>query len=393
MQPVKEYTFDNFIVGSSNKFARMAAKAVADKPGETYNPLFIYGESGLGKTHLLNAIYNRISEQAPDTTISMRSADELTWQIVSALKSKQEELWYADLLSVDILLVDDMHVLVGKKATQEEIISLIRALVDRGQQVVMTSSVPSAKLPWFERGIRTGFEWGLFADIQPLDAETSKSIVLDKAARRGVQLSEEAVDNIVSRTNGEVRRIEGLINYALAEEKLMIKSYDLPNADCLRSFIKKYKGSIVGKELTAYRCSTDEGITPDPLVLSFGELSFIVDYYYLNELSIRVLDTALVEEDPTLNILYSDIPESRNVHHCCPLRTDHPFVGLKAEDLWFVVGRKNTIRDLLIRFEGDNVLMVCADYSFAGEGFMMIHKEVVPDSNRRNIPLPPGWKI
>ena len=144
MQPVKEYTFDNFIVGKSNQFAFTAAKAVAGKPGETYNPLLICGESGLGKTNLLDAIYNKVSAQLPDASISIFTADELIKMMVRTFKAELEKMWYADLLSADILLIDDIHTLVGKRATQMEFVSLLHAFIDRGSQVVMTCSV----LPW-----------------------------------------------------------------------------------------------------------------------------------------------------------------------------------------------------------------------------------------------------
>ena len=118
MQPVKEYTFDNFIIGKSNQFAFMAAKAVAEKPGKAYNPLIIYGESGLGKTHLLNAIYNRIHESTPDIVVFMYTTDELTLEMVHAIKAKQTNAWREKTRSADVLLIDDAHVLMGKSATQ-----------------------------------------------------------------------------------------------------------------------------------------------------------------------------------------------------------------------------------------------------------------------------------
>ena len=221
MQPVKEYTFDNFIVGKSNQFAFMAAKAVAEKPGETYNPLLIYGESGLGKTHLLDAIYNQVSAQLPDVSIGIFTADELIKKMVRTFKAELEELWYADLLSADILLIDDIHTLVGKRATQMEFVSLLHGFVDRGSQVVMTCSVLPKEMPYFDDTIRKDFTWGLFADIQPLDSETAKSIILHKAERYGLRLAEEAGEYIATSEVREVRRIEGIINRLQAQRELM----------------------------------------------------------------------------------------------------------------------------------------------------------------------------
>ncbi len=212
MQPIKEYAFDNFIVGKSNKFAYTASKAAADKPGEVYNPLFIYGNSGLGKTHLLNAIYNQAADLMPDATIILLSAEELSIRIVSSIKAEQNELRYADLLSADMVLIDDMHPLAGKKATQLEFVSLVKALVDRSRQVVMTCSAPPHELPWFESEFRMDFEKGLFADIQPLDSETAKSIIHYKAEKRNLHLSEETIDYMAYHVVREVRTIEGNLN-------------------------------------------------------------------------------------------------------------------------------------------------------------------------------------
>ena len=172
MQPVKEYTFDNLIIGESNRFAFMAAKAVAEKPGEAYNPLIIYGESGLGKTHLLKAIYNHIHELSPDFSVCMVPADELTQEMVNAIKAKQTNEWRQSILSADVLLIDDAHVLAGKQNTQAEYVRLIRACVGKKNQVVLTASIDPDKLPVLESSFRADYERCLFADIQPLDIET-----------------------------------------------------------------------------------------------------------------------------------------------------------------------------------------------------------------------------
>lgn len=227
MQPVKEYTFDNFIVGKSNQFAFTAAKAVADKPGETYNPLLICGESGLGQTHLLDAIYNQVSAQLPDASISIFTADELIKMMVRTFKAELEKMWYADLLSADILLIDDIHTLVGKRATHMEFVSLLHAFIDRGSQVVMTFSVLPLEMPHSDDTVRNDFNWGLFADIQPLDSETAKSIILNKAERSGLRLAEDACEYIDNNGVREARRIEGIINRLQAQRELMGSFIDL----------------------------------------------------------------------------------------------------------------------------------------------------------------------
>lgn len=227
MKPVKEYTFDNFIVGKSNQFALTAAKAVAEKPGQVYNPLFIFGESGLGKTHLLNAIYNQIRESSPDAVVLMFTADQLTMEIIKAYKAQQPTAWYEKIRTADVLLIDDVHLLVGKSATQAEYVSLLRSFVQEKRQVVLMSSVEPDMLPVLESSLRSDFDWCLLADIQPLDTETGKLVARDKAARCGLQLSEEALDYISSHANGEVRRLEGVINRLHAEKELLVSNIDL----------------------------------------------------------------------------------------------------------------------------------------------------------------------
>lgn len=227
MQPVKEYTFDNFIVGRSNQFAFAAAKAAAEKPGLVYNPLFIYGESGLGKTHLLNAIYNHIHASSPNAVVFMLSAAELTMEMVKAVKTKQMNEWHKNMRSADVLLIDDAQLLMGKSGTQAELVSLLRSCVQEKRQVVMTASAAPERLPVLKSSLRSDFDRCLLADIQPLDTETCKLIARDKAARCGLRLSEDALNCISSHANGEARRLEGVIKRLHAEKELLVTDIDL----------------------------------------------------------------------------------------------------------------------------------------------------------------------
>lgn len=227
MQPVKEYTFDNFIVGRSNQFAFAAAKAAAEKPGLVYNPLFIFGESGLGKTHLLNAIYNQIRKSSLDAVVFILTADQLTMEIIKTYKAQQPTEWYEKIRSADVLLIDDVHLLQGKIGTQAEFVSILRSFVPEKRQVVLTSSVEPETLPVLESSLRSDFEWCLLADIQPLDTKTCRLIARDKAARCGLRLSEDALNCISSHANGEARRLEGVIKRLHAEKELLVTDIDL----------------------------------------------------------------------------------------------------------------------------------------------------------------------
>ena len=227
MRPVTEFTFESFITGKTNAAAYAAAKAAAERPGENCDPLFLYGGSGLGKTHLLNAIRNRIRETAPDRSVIMLTADELTGEMVTAIRAGQTDAWRAKLCAADYLLIDDAHVLLGREATQAELLSLVRACVRKGCRVVITASAGPDLLSTLGSGLREASEKCLFAELRPLDAETCGQVARDRAARCGIRLSEEMLEYIVSHAGGEVRRLEGIICRLRAGSELMGLSLDM----------------------------------------------------------------------------------------------------------------------------------------------------------------------
>lgn len=220
MQPVKEHTFDNFIIDKSTQFAFLAAKVVADKPGQHYNPLFIYGENGLGKTHLLNAIYNRVHEQNPDAVICILSAEEIVQMMSHTISAKQRDSWNEYFHATDMLLIDDAHILVGNETLQKEFVSILSCYVEKGKQAVMTSSVPPERLSILESSLRVDYKCSLLADIQPLKLETCRVIALDKAVRQGLWLSEESLEYVALQAKGKVHRLERIISRLHAEKEL-----------------------------------------------------------------------------------------------------------------------------------------------------------------------------
>ena len=190
------YTFDRFIVGSSNRFAHAAAVAVADNPGKTYNPLFIYGNSGLGKTHLLLAIGNAIHEREPQRQIAYIKGDEFTNQLVHSIKNGTAEEFRSKYRNVDLFLVDDIQFIAGKQSTQDEFFHTFNSIYEAGHQIVITSDRPPLEMATLDDRLRTRFEWGLMADIAPPDLETRMAITRNKAAQLGLILSDEAVEHI-----------------------------------------------------------------------------------------------------------------------------------------------------------------------------------------------------
>ncbi len=206
-----EYTFENFIVGNSNKFAHAAAYAVAMNPANSYNPLFIYGGSGLGKTHLMKAISETIRSSHPDYHILYMTSEDFTNELIEALKYKSTEEFRSKYRAVDVLLVDDIQFLAGKVQTQEEFFHTFNTLYESGRQIVLTSDRPPKEMLRLEDRLKSRFESGLLADIQPPDYETRVAIVRTKAARLGIPLSQEAIAYISENIKANIRQIEGIL--------------------------------------------------------------------------------------------------------------------------------------------------------------------------------------
>ncbi len=215
------YTFDHFIVGNSNRFAHAAASAVAENPGKTYNPLFIYGNSGLGKTHLLLAIGNAIHERWPNKSIVYIKGDEFTNQLVRAIKSGTTEEFRNKYRKVDLFLVDDIQFIAGKQQTQNEFFHTFNSIYEAGNQIVITSDRPPLEMATLDDRLRTRFEWGLMADIQPPDLETRMAITRNKAAQLGLMLSDDAVAYIADNITDNIRRLEGVIKKLTAYKEIL----------------------------------------------------------------------------------------------------------------------------------------------------------------------------
>jgi len=229
------YTFDNFIVGASNKFAHAAAIAVAEKPGTTYNPLFIYGNSGLGKTHLLRAIGQAINEKDPSKKIAFIKGDDFTTQMVKSIKEGTAEEFRKKYRQVDLFLVDDIQFIAGKQQTQNEFFHTFNNIYEAGHQIVITSDRPPVEMNLLDDRLRTRFEGGLMADIQPPDLETRMAIIRNKAAQLGLMLSDEAVVYIAENITANVRQLEGVIKRLTAYKEIL---NDIINIDSVKRAIK-----------------------------------------------------------------------------------------------------------------------------------------------------------
>ena len=235
----EEYTFDRFIVGSSNRFAYNAALAVAEDPGKSYNPLFLYGESGLGKTHLLYSIYHTIKEHHPDYQIIYIKGDEFTNELSEAIRLRKTDAFRQKYRDKDLLLVDDIHFIAGKEQTQEEFFNTFNNLYEAGRQIVLTSDRPPSDMLRLEDRLRTRFEWGLMADIQPPDYETRCAIITNKSILLGLNLPLDIIEYIAQNITANVRQLEGTIKKLMAYRDLMGNEINDENASrAIRELIR-----------------------------------------------------------------------------------------------------------------------------------------------------------
>lgn len=206
-----DFTFENFIVGSNNKFAHAAAQAVAANPSGAYNPLFIYGPSGLGKTHLENAIRLEIQKNHPDYNILYVDGEAFTNEIISAIRDNSTTEFHQKYRQADVLLVDDIQFIGGKDSTQEEFFHTFNTLFNAGKQIVLASDRPPKEIKSLEERLRTRFEWGLTADIQPPDFETRVAIIKRKANLLGMDLPEDVCEFIANKLKSNIRQLEGAV--------------------------------------------------------------------------------------------------------------------------------------------------------------------------------------
>ena len=232
-----EFTFDTFIVGPSNKFAHAASMAVASKPASLYNPLFIYGNSGLGKTHLLYAIRNEIGRTNPKMDIIYIKGDEFTNELIEAIRHGTTGEFHQRYRRADVLLVDDIQFIAGKDSTQEEFFHTFNTLYEAKKQIVLTSDRPPKDIQTLEERLLTRFEWGLTADIQPPDFETRIAIIKRKAELLKIDLPDSIVEYIANRLKNNIRQLEGAVKKIKAYHLLNGQPYTIQTAQAAISDI------------------------------------------------------------------------------------------------------------------------------------------------------------
>ncbi|MGC5049331.1 chromosomal replication initiator protein DnaA [Micrococcus porci] len=260
------YHFDTFVIGSSNRFAHAAANAVAEAPAKAYNPLFIYGESGLGKTHLLHAIGHYARRLYPGLRVRYVNSEEFTNDFINSIRHDEGASFKAVYRNVDILLIDDIQFLADKEATVEEFFHTFNTLYNNNKQVVITSDLPPKQLSGFEDRLRSRFEWGLITDIQPPDLETRIAILRKKAEAEGLVAPPEALEYIASRISTNIRELEGALIRVTAFASLNRQPVDIELAEqVLKDLITDDAAQEITPELIVHTTAEYFNLTIDEL--------------------------------------------------------------------------------------------------------------------------------
>ncbi len=241
-----KYLFDTFVIGSGNRFAHAASLAVAEAPAKAYNPLFIYGGVGLGKTHLMHAIGHYVREHKPDAKVVYLTSEKFTNEFINAIMENKTAEFRNKYRTVDVLLIDDIQFIAGKESTQEEFFHTFNALHEENKQLVISSDRPPKEIPTLEDRLRSRFEWGLITDITPPDLETRIAILNKKAKAEGLDIPNEVMMYIANQIDTNIRELEGALIRVVAYSSLVNQDIDASlAADALKDIIPSKKPKII----------------------------------------------------------------------------------------------------------------------------------------------------
>ncbi|MBO4878654.1 MAG: chromosomal replication initiator protein DnaA [Clostridia bacterium] len=330
---IPKYTFDTFVRGESNRFAYAAAHAVAENPSTAYNPLFIYGGVGLGKTHLMHAIGHYVHEEHPEFKILYISSENFTNDVVASIEKKDRASLREKYRSLDVLLIDDIQFIGGKDATELEFFNVFNDLRNAGKQIIITSDKPPKDVPVLEARLRTRFGWGLVVDIQPPDYETRLAILRRKAMEDGIDISDEVLGMIAERVNSNIRDLEGCLNRVVAYARFINKPVTVSIAE---SVLKDYVGggtrrNVTGDLIKQVVCDF-YGISTSEMESTRRDRRFAYPRQIAMHLSRTLLDSSYQE----IGMIYGNRHYSTVMHACeqieAAVKTD-PELKKTIEDL------------------------------------------------------------
>ena len=294
-----KYTFDTFVVGSNNKLAHSASLAVAESPGDVYNPLYVYGGAGLGKTHLMHSIGHFILEKSPDKKVLYVTSENFTNEVIDCIRSgdalKMNNM-REKYRTVDILMVDDIQFIIGKESTQEEFFHTFNTLHSTGKQIILTSDKPPKDMETLEERFRSRFEWGLIADIQPPDYETRMAILRRNAENSNKEIDDEVLRYIAEHIKSNIRELEGALNKILAFSKLNNVDINLEYAEeALKDIIYPDKNRQITPSFIIKVVAEHFGVSPDDISSKKRNSEFVqprqVVMYLCRELTATPLQT------------------------------------------------------------------------------------------------------
>lgn len=301
------YTFDTFVVGNNNKLAHAASLAVADSPAEVYNPLFIYGGVGLGKTHLMHSIAHYILNESPNSKVLYVSSEKFTNELINSIKVGNNEEFRKKYREIDVLLVDDIQFIVGKERTQEEFFHTFNTLYEAKKQIIISSDRPPKEIETLEDRLRSRFEWGLIADIQAPDFETRMAILRKKAELEDLDIPNEVNQYVANNITSNIRELEGAVNKIIAYSTLVHKEITVELAeDALKDLISPKENPKITIEYIIEIVSQHFNVNPEDIISKKRprEISFprqIVMYLSrtLTEMSLPQIGNKLGKRDHT----------------------------------------------------------------------------------------------
>lgn len=305
-----KYRFDTFVVGGNNKFAHSASLAVAESPGIVYNPLYLYGGAGLGKTHLMHSIGHFILEQNPDMKVLYVTSEQFTNEVIESIRSgnaaKMNKL-REKYRTVDVLLIDDVQFIIGKESTQEEFFHTFNVLHSAGKQIILSSDKPPKEMETLEERFRSRFEWGLIADIQPPDYETRMAILKKNAENYNKEIKEEVFQYIATNIKSNIRELEGAYNKVIAFAKLNKVDITMDNVEeALKDIISPDKKRQITHKLIIETVAEHFSITPEEIISKRRNSEYVLPrqicMYLCRELtpdSLQIIARSLGKKDHT----------------------------------------------------------------------------------------------